>query len=149
MQVGNSSILATAQSSKMCRASRGSRQPRPVALVGAEAEVLTELLHQYEQSLARRGQRMGRYLFSPLRPDHQGYQGDKGLSPSAMGQRVVYHLKRMGLYEGESLYSIKRGDMQYDYFVLGRSQQAIGEDADINTPAVVSAYLDPSRHVSD
>lgn len=64
-----------------------------------------------------------------------------------MGQRVIGHLRRLGLYEGESLYNIKRGAMQHDFFVAGQSLQAIGTAADIDTLAVVQAYIDPIRHL--
>jgi hypothetical protein len=37
--------------------------------------------------------------------------------------------------------------MQHEFFVNGCSMQAIGEAADIDTPAVVQMYLDPERHL--
>ena len=84
-----------------------------------------------------------------MRLDHLGYQESRGLKQAAMGQRVVYHLKRFGLFEGESLYSIKRAAMLHDFFVLGRSQKAIGKAADINTPGIMSANLDPGRYLGE
>jgi hypothetical protein len=59
---------------------------------------------------------------------------------------VIGHLKRLGMYEGETLYSIKRGSMQHAVFVCGASLQAVGEAADIETGSVVATYLDPHRH---
>lgn len=102
---------------------------------------------QYMQCLQQHGKSLGRYLFSPLQPNRQALQADQGLSTAAMGQRVVGHLKRLALYEGESLYSIKRGAMQHDYFIAGKSLQAIGAAADIDTLAVVQRYVDPVGHM--
>lgn len=138
-------LTATPTVSKMCHASHGNRGPAPVELGGQVGQQLGTLFLQYSGCLQRHGKSLGRFMFSPLRADKQDLQGDKGLSSSAMGQRVVGHLKRLGLYEGESLYSIKRGAMQHDYFILGRSLQAIGDAADIATAAVVSKYVDPHR----
>jgi hypothetical protein len=86
-------------------------------------------------------------MFSPLQPNRQALQSDQGLSTAAMGQRVIGHLKRLGLYDGESLYSIKRGAMQHDYFIAGRSLQVIGAAADIDTISVVQRYIDPVGHL--
>lgn len=63
-----------------------------------------------------------------------------------MLKRVVQHMKRLGLWEGETLYSLKRGSMQHRHSVLGHSLQAVGESADILTDNVVKRYLDPNRH---
>lgn len=139
-----SSVQARPSTGKMCHASRGNRQPRPVEVPSKQ---LAELLWQYVQCLDRAGKALGRFMFSPLTANRQDLQRQQGLSTSAMGSRVVYHLKRLGLYEGESLYSIKRGAMQHDYFVHGHSLQAIGEAADIDTGAVVEMYIDPTRHM--
>jgi hypothetical protein len=138
-------LTATPTVSKLCHASQGSRRPAPVELGGQVGQQLGRLFLRYSECLKRHGKSLGRFMFSPLRADKQELQGDKGLSTSAMEQRVVGHLKRLGLYEGESLYSIKRGAMQHDFFVLGRSLQAIGDAADIATPAVVSQYVNPHR----
>jgi N-acyl-L-homoserine lactone synthetase len=101
---------------------------------------------QYQQCLQRSGRSIGRFLFSPLQPNKQDLQQDQGLSTAAMEQRVIGHLRRLGLYEGESLYSIKRGAMQHDFYINGASLQVVGEAADIDTPAVVATYLDLHRH---
>jgi hypothetical protein len=138
-------LTATPTVSKMCHASQGGRRPAPVEVGGQLGQQLGLLFLQYTGCLQRYGKSLGRFMFSPLRADKQDLQGDKGLSTSAMEQRVVGHLKRLGLYEGESLYSIKRGAMQHDYFVLGRSLQAVGDAADIATPAVVAQYVNPHR----
>lgn len=45
------------------------------------------------------------------------------------------------------MYSIKRGAMQHDYFIAGKSLQAIGVAADIDTLSVVQRYVDPSGHL--
>lgn len=143
----DSRVLATPLVSKMCHASRGGRVPKPVDVQGAAGQQLAHLLVQYMQCMQQSGRALGRYLFSPLHPSKQMLQADQGLSTAAMGQRVIGHLKRLGLYEGESLYSIKRGAMQHDFFVAGKSLQAIGAAADIETLAVVQAYVDPTRHL--
>jgi hypothetical protein len=114
---------------------------------GEAGQQLAQLMLQYMQCLQHHGQSLGRFLFSPLQPNRQALQADQGLSTAAMGQRVIGHLKRLGLYEGESLYSIKRGAMQHDYLIAGRSLQAIGVAADIDTMAVLQAYVDPTRHL--
>jgi hypothetical protein len=139
-------VLAQPSSSKMCHASRGSRPPRPVDVQGAAGQQLAQLLMQYQQCLQRSGRSIGRFMFSPLQPSKQDLQQDQGLSTAAMEQRVTGHLKRLGLYEGESLYSIKRGAMQHEFYSNGVSLQAVGEAADIDTPAVVAIYLDLHRH---
>lgn len=145
--VGSSSVQARPQVSKMCHASRGNRLPRPVEVKGPAGQQLAQLLLQYSQCVQQSGRSLGRYLFSPLHPSRQALQTEQGLSTAAMGQRVIGHLRRLGLYEGESLYSIKRGAMQHDFFVAGQSLQAIGTAADIDTSAVVQAYIDPTRHL--
>jgi hypothetical protein len=42
-----------------------------------------------------------------------------------MGHRIVGHLKPYGLYEGESLYSIKRGAMQHEYYIEGQDEALV------------------------
>lgn len=138
-------VLAQPSVSKMCHASRGSRQPRGVEVTGPAGQRLAELLLQYMQCLQKSGKSMGQYLFSPLRSDKQDLQENQGLSTAAMEQRVVWHLKRLQMYEGESLYSIKRGAMQHEFFINGMSLQAVGEAADIDTLTVVQQYLNPHR----
>jgi hypothetical protein len=145
--VGSSGLQAGPQISKMCHASRGSRRPRPVDIQGPAGQQLAQLVLQYIQCLQQTGRALGRYMFSPLQPNRQALQSDQGLSTAAMGQRVIGHLKRLGLYDGESLYSIKRGAMQHDYFIAGRSLQAIGAAADIDTISVVQRYIDPVGHL--
>uniref|UniRef100_A0A383WP94 Uncharacterized protein n=1 Tax=Tetradesmus obliquus TaxID=3088 RepID=A0A383WP94_TETOB len=133
--------------SKMCHASHSSRRPRPVDVQGAAGQQLATLLLQYQQCLQRSGRSIGTFLFSPLQPNRLDLQEDQGLSTAAMEQRVIGHLKRLHLYEGETLYSIKRGAMQHAVHVCGVSLQAVGEAADIETPAVVATYVDPYMHV--
>lgn len=145
--VGSSRVQAHPQISKMCHASQGSRVPRPVDVQGPAGQQLASLLLQYMQCVQQSGRGLGRYLFSPLHPSRLMLQTEQGLSTAAMGQRIIGHLKRLGLYEGESLYSIKRGAMQHDFFVAGKSLAAIGTAADIDTMAVVQAYVDPTRHL--
>ena len=139
-------VVAQPSISKMCHASQGNRLPRSVNVQGAAGQQLAELLLQYQQCLQRSGRSIGQYMFSPLQANRQNLQQDQGLSTAAMEQRVIGHLKRLGLYEGETLYSIKRGSMQHDFHVNGVSLQAVGEAADINTSAVVATYLDQHRH---
>ena len=145
--VGLGGVRTEPATSKMCYPSRGARRPRPVEVGGDAGAELAVLFAEYALALARRGRQLGRFMFSALSADRQSLQGDKGLSTGAMGTRIVAHLRRLGLYDGESLYSVKRGAMQHDYFLLGRPMQAIGDDADINTPAVVGRYLDPTGHL--
>jgi hypothetical protein len=114
---------------------------------GPGGEQLCQLLGGYQGCLERHGQQVGRYLFSPLRCDGSALDGDKGLSAAALTQRLVGHLQRLGLYEGESAYSLKRGSMQHAFYVGGQTLAAVGEAADIDTPAVVRLYLDPHRHL--
>jgi hypothetical protein len=133
--------------SKMCHASHSSRRPRPVEVQGAAGQQLATLLLQYQQCLQRSGRSIGTFFFSPLQSNRLDLQQDQGLSIAAMEQRVIGHLKRLHLYEGETLYSIKRGAMQHAVHVCGVSLQAVGEAADIETPAVVATYVDPYRHV--
>jgi hypothetical protein len=133
----------------MCHASRGSRRPRPVEVQGAAGQQLAELLVQYQQCLQRSGRGIGSFMFSPLQPNKQDLQQDQGLSTAAMEQRVTGHLRRLGLYEGASLYSIKRSAIQHDFYINGASLQAVEEAADIDTPAVVATlplHLDLHRH---
>eukprot|EP00878_Enallax_costatus_P003423 GHUV01003634.1.p2 GENE.GHUV01003634.1~~GHUV01003634.1.p2 ORF type:complete len:408 (-),score=155.96 GHUV01003634.1:5007-6095(-) len=144
---GASMVSIQPSVSKMCHASRGSRQPRPVQVQGTPGGRLAELFMAYMQCVQQQGKTLGRYMFSPLQADKQDFKTQQGLSTAAMGSRLVMHLKRLGLYEGESLYSIKRGAMQNEFFVNGCSMQAIGEAADIDTPTVVQMYLDPERHL--
>jgi hypothetical protein len=144
---GGSRVLAGPQVSKMCHASRGSRRPKTVDVQGEAGQQLSQLLLQYMQCLQQHGKSLGRFLFSPLQPNRQALQTEQGLSTAAMSQRVVGHLQRLGLYDGESLYSIKRGAMQHDYFIAGKSLQAIGTAADIDTLAVVQRYVDPTGHL--
>jgi hypothetical protein len=144
---GGSRVQAGPQISKMCHASRGSRRPRPVDVQGEAGQQLSQLMLQYMQYLQQCGQSLGRFLFSPLQPNRLALQADQGLSTAAMGQRMIGHLKRLGLYEGESLYSIKRGAMQHDYFIAGKSLQALGAAADIDTLSVVQRYVDPTGHL--
>jgi hypothetical protein len=144
---GGSRVQAGPQVSKMCHASRGSRRPRAVDVQGEDGQQLSQLMLQYMQYLLQCGQSLGRFLFSPLQPNRLALQADQGLSTAAMGQRVIGHLKRLGLYEGESLYSIKRGAMQHHYFIAGKSLQAIGAAADIRTLSVVQRYVDPTGHL--
>ena len=143
---GDGQVQALPGISKMCHANRSSRRPKVVQVQGAAGQQLAELLLQYQQCLQRTGHNLGRFMFSPLRADKQGLQVEQGLSTAAMEQRVVGHLKRLQMYEGESLYSIKRGAMQHEFFINGVSLQAVGEAADIETSAVVRTYLDPFRH---
>lgn len=147
VQVSGDLVTAQAVSSKMTHANRGNRRPRPIEVAGAAGARLAALLQKYEACLQRSGQQLGPFMFSPLRPDGRGLQTNKGLSSSAMGNRLVQHLQRLGLYAGESLYSIKRGSMQHAYHVEGRSLATIGEAADVETPQVVQLYLDPNRHL--
>jgi len=99
-----------ARQSKMCHASHGTRRPRPVHIGEEAGGQLVGLMLQYIACLQTAGKSMGRFMFSPLRPDREGLHEDQGLSTSGMGQRIIGHLKRYGLFEGESLYSIKRGE---------------------------------------
>lgn len=147
VDLGGGGIAAQAVSSKMCHANRGSRLPRPIEVHGAAGEQLCELLGSYQGCLERHGQQFGRYLFSPLQRDGSALDGSRGLSAAALTQRLVLHLRRLHLYEGESAYSLKRGGMQHAFFVGGQPLAAIGEAADIDTPAVLQLYLDPSRHL--
>ena len=141
------SVVAQASSSKMCHASQGGRLPRPIEVHGPGGEQLCQLLGSYQSCLERHGQQLGQFLFSPLRRDGSALEGSKGLSAAALTQRLVGHLQRRGMYEGESAYSLKRGGMQHAFYVGGQTLAAVGEAADIDTPAVVQLYLDPKRHL--
>lgn len=140
-------FAAQAGVSKMCRPSLGSRTPRPIEVRGPEGEVLCSLLGSYHSCLERHGQPLGRFLFSPLRRDGSALDTTKGLSAAAMTHRMVSHLKRLQIYEGESVYSLKRGGMQHAFYVDGQPLEAIGEAADVDTPAVLGLYLDRHRHM--
>ena len=144
--LGGAQFRAQAATSKMCHPSHGPRQPRPITVAGAGGALLQELLEGYARCLGRCGQGLGPFLFSPLRRDGSGLDTGRGLSSAAMTKRIEGHLRRLHLYAGESIYSLKRGAMQHAFFARGETLQAIGEAADIDTPAVVGLYLDPTRH---
>ena len=147
IQAGQGQVTAQASSSKMCHASHGGRQPRPILVGGEPGSRLAALLQAYTDSVHRHGRQLGAYMFSPLQADGQQLQQDKGLSTAAMSSRIVEHLQRLGLYTGESVYSVKRGSMQHAFHVQGRSLVAVGEAADIQTARVVRLYVDQSRHL--
>jgi hypothetical protein len=129
MVLGSSGVQAFPHVSKMCHPSQGTRRPAPVASNGIPGEQLQQLFLGYASSLIRHRQPLGRYLFSPLMPDRTALDGSQGLSVGAMGARIKGHLERLGLRTGESLYSLKRGAMQHEYFIVGHNLQAIGEAA--------------------
>jgi hypothetical protein len=145
--IAGGQLRGEASSSKMTHASRGARRPRAIEVQGDAGTNLCRLLESYVACLQRHGKELGAFLFSPLQRDGSSLDGSRGLSSSAMTKRVVGHLQRLHLYAGETVYSLKRGSMQYSFYVQGRTMEAIGEAADIDTPAVVQLYLDPHRHL--
>jgi len=147
VQIGDGQVRGQAVSSKMCHAAHGARQPRPIVLEGAAGEKLEELLTVYFACLQRHHQPLGSYLFSPLQRDGRSLDLSRGLSSGAMTKRIVGHLQRLRLYEGESAYSLKRGSMQHAFWVEGQPLSVLGEAADIDTAAVVQMYVDPLRHL--
>jgi hypothetical protein len=141
VQTTSDTWSAQAVVSKMSHPSHGRRKPRAIQVHGWEGTILCLLMEEYLSSLERHQQSLGQFLFSPLRPDKLHFDTGKGLSTSAISKRVVGHLKRLGMYAGESVYSLKRGALQHAFYVEGKSLEVLGEAADIDTPGVVQQYL--------
>jgi glutamine amidotransferase PdxT len=72
---------------------------------------------------------------------------ETGMSSAEIANRVKKHFKAVNLYVHHTVHGSRRGSMQHDVHVLGKSAAEAGEAAQIKTPAIVKRYLDPHRHL--
>lgn len=76
----------------------------------------------------------------------QGFE-EKGMSSAEIANRVKQHMKAAGIYANHTVHGSRRGSMQHDVYVLGKSAEEAGRAAQIRTPEIVQRYLDPHRHL--
>ncbi len=72
---------------------------------------------------------------------------ERGMSSAEIANRVKTHLKEAGIYANHTVHGSRRGSMQHDVFVLGKTAEDVGKAAQIRTPHIVQRYLDPHRHL--
>ena len=63
-----------------------------------------------------------------------------------IANRVKIHFKAAGIFSNHTVHGSRRGSMQHDVYVLGKSSEEAGRAAQIRTPSIVQRYLDPHRH---
>ena len=86
-------------------------------------------------------------LVRPLNRAGTSFQ-EEHLASSSLHDRLVSLLLRLGLYEGESLHSFRRG-CATQMSAAGSSSQQIAQQLLISTPAIVQrCYAAPGRHAS-
>lgn len=71
---------------------------------------------------------------------------NKGMSSAEIANRVKKHFKAAGIFSNHTVHGSRRGSMQHDVYVLGKSSEEAGRAAQIRTPSIVQRYLDPHRH---
>ena len=86
------------------------------------------------------------YLLRPLLEDHSGFKS-YALSTDAINKQLQVHLRRLGLYQGETTHSLRRGTVIHDYQHLGLSAESAGRRLQHVRPGgpQTMQYLDTSR----
>ncbi|KAL4448041.1 hypothetical protein ABPG75_005260 [Micractinium tetrahymenae] len=86
------------------------------------------------------------YLVRPLADDHLSFKAGP-LSTSAFNKQLQHHLRRLGLFQGESTHGLRRGTVIHDHQQLGRTPAEAGlrlQRANPGGPQTLQ-YLDTSR----
>lgn len=84
------------------------------------------------------------HLVRPLQRGTQSF-AEKGMTSSAIWARFTAHLKTMGMYNGESVHSTRRGKIIECALVQQASIEQIQATAMIKTKLVAERYIDISR----
>ena len=87
------------------------------------------------------GQPITNWITRPLTRDKRSFQ-EMVLSSSVIAERRRLHWKAAGSDDGQTVHGSRRGSMQHDAYVLGKTLEEIAESAQIRTPAIVRRYLD-------
>ena len=88
-------------------------------------------------------QPISHYLLRPFTSNKRGFK-EKPYSSSSFGKRVKQLALTLGIYNGETGHSFRRGSLQHTHSVDG--VLAAAEQGRIKTPAILARYLDPGRH---
>ena len=72
---------------------------------------------------------------------------DEGYSSGALNKRLQYHLKARGWWVGETTHGVRRGRVQDDRRVRGKTLAAIAEEGHWSQVETVALYAHPTRHV--
>lgn len=72
---------------------------------------------------------------------------EKGMSSAEIANRVKKHMKGADVYDSHTVHGSRRGSMQHDVHIMGKSVEEVGAAAQIRTPQIVQRYLDPHRHM--
>ena len=102
-------------------------------------------LHMYAKAMEDCGQPIDDYVFLPLRADNRCVFQRVGMKANAMNAMLGQHMKRLGLWQGESLHGIKRGKLQHAVFV-GKESIADASRGVHKNQATTGKYVHPVRH---
>lgn len=124
---------------------RGRNHQDPVHLTTLAERPLCPItwLWYYMSSCHRMGHPILHYLFRPLNPAWTGFK-EQAYSCSSFAQMLKARLLQLGLYEGETAHSFRRGTLQSTFAQSGLL--AAAQQGRIKTPQVLARYLDPHRH---
>lgn len=86
------------------------------------------------------------YLLRPLNDDRIGFKPEP-LCTSTLNRQLQHHLRRLGLFQGESTHGLRRGTAIHDHQHQGRSPAEVGlrlQHVNPGGPQTLQ-YLDTSR----
>ena len=107
---------------------------------------LIRFLPKYAAAMADSGSPLRDWLF-PSRFLSDSTRRAPHISSSALRQRLVVHLSRLQLWEGETLHSFRRGGSQHEES-CGHDVAAISKRRQWRCPKTAELYLHPLRHIS-
>ena len=141
---------------KTNKLSRGGQEPIDLGREdhpdpGQRSEVVG-LLWGFMKLCGQLGHPVTDHIFRPLNDTKNGFKST-GYSTPALSHMVRHRLEAVGLYQGETSHSFRRGSLQALEQAAGSSTshsevvQMAGKQARIKTPRVVNTYLDSTRHI--
>ncbi|KAL4439968.1 hypothetical protein ABPG75_002969 [Micractinium tetrahymenae] len=131
---------------KARQARRAGSLPLEVLPADAEHRDMLRLVHMLLQVHQWVGLPTNSYLVRPLADDHLSFKAGP-LSTSAFNKQLQHHLRRLGLFQGESTHGLRRGTVIHDHQQLGRTPAEAGlrlQHANPGGPQTLQ-YLDTSR----
>ncbi|BDA41868.1 hypothetical protein COCOBI_02-6630 [Coccomyxa sp. Obi] len=120
--------------------------PLQLAAPAAAQHCFIHRLSQFLRLCTTTGHPVTQYIFRPQSKGGGSFQ-EAPSSASCIYQRIVKALTEHGLYNGQSVHSYRRGNMQERHHKQGESKAVVAARALIKTDSIVNTYLDQSRHL--
>lgn len=103
-------------------------------------------LAEYGQAAMRQNTPITKWMFPSCDLSQRRLSNEPLADSSAMNYRLQLHLQKMSLWQGETLYSLRRGQVQDQSIFQGESLEQIAIDGLWKCPATVKLYAHPIRH---